>query len=364
MVPAPNDQPPGIERVVLVAILLLVLWLGYRVIVPYLDPIILAIVLAALLHPFFRWVRERLRGRASLAAVLTCALVLLVLLGPVALMGVALVRQGITSLHGIQEWVAGGGMERMMGSGLAARIQHSLSSVFPGLDLGRLDLATSLAGTSSAAAGWLLKTGGSMLGQAGVVLGKLALMIFVLFYFLRDGEKLLGWSLHLLPLRTSQEDRLIRRFREVSRSAILGAFGTAVAQGIAGGIGLAIVGIPGLFWGTVMALASLIPVVGTALVWVPAALYLLAVGSWGKALFLAVYCGVAVGSIDNLLRPLLMSGQARMSTLWLFLAILGGVNAFGLMGLIYGPLVFGLLAVLLYLYEEEFHPFLTRQDSG
>lgn len=359
-----NDAKVRIARSALVAILALVLWLGYRVIRPYLDPLVLAVVLAALLHPLFRWLRDRLKGRASLAALLTCLLVLAVLLGPVALMGGALVRQGISSLHAIQEWVAGGGLERAMSSGAAGRIEHAVGSVIPGFDVGSLDLASTLAGTSSAAAAWLLKTGGGLLGQAGILLGKLALMVFVLFYFLRDGEQLLAAALHLLPLRSSQEERLIRRFKAVSRSAILGAFGTAAAQGVAGGIGLAIVGIPALFWGTVMALASLIPVVGTALVWVPAALYLLAVGSWGKALFLALYCGIAVGSIDNLLRPLLMSGQARMSTLWLFLAILGGIDAFGLMGLIYGPLIFGLLAVLLYLYEEEFHDFLEEQDAG
>jgi len=353
-----------VRRGALVAILLLVLWLAYRVVRPYLDPIILAIVLAALLHPFFRWLQAKLKGRANLAALLTCALVLLLLLGPVALLAGTLVRQGIASLHSIQLWVGAGGLERALASGPVARLQHFVTTFFPGLDLGGFDLAGTLTASSRAAATWLLKSGGSLVGQAGGVLGKLLLMIFVLFYFLRDGRRLLATTLHLIPLDAKQEERLIRRFKAVSRSAILGAFGTAAAQGVAGGIGLAIVGLPALFWGTVMALASLIPVVGTALVWVPAALYLLAVGSWGKALFLTLYCGLAVGSIDNLLRPWLMSGQARMSTLWLFLAILGGIQAFGLMGLIYGPLVFGLLAVLLYLYEEEFQEFLTGQDEG
>lgn len=353
-----------IRRGVLIAILLLVLWLAYRVVRPYLDPILLAVVLAALLHPFFCWLRAKLGDRANLAALLTCAMVLLILLGPVALLGGELIRQGITSLHAIQEWVASGGLERALASGPVARLEHFLAVLVPGLDVGRFDLAGTLTSSSSAGAAWLLKTGGGLLGRAGMVAGKLLLMIFVLFYFLRDGEQLLDATLHLVPLDRSQEERLIARFKNVSRSAILGALGTAVAQGIAGGVGLAIVGIPGLFWGTVMGLASLIPVVGTALVWVPAALYLLAVGSWGKALFLAIYCGIAVGSIDNLLRPLLMSGRARMSTLWLFLAILGGIDAFGLMGLIYGPLVFGILAVVLALYEEEFHDFLAMRDEG
>ena len=346
----------------MIVLLLVVLWLAYRVVRPYLDPLVLATVLAALLHPFFRWLRTRLGGRANLAAALTCGLVLLVLLGPVALLAGALVRQGISSLHSIQQWIASGGLEQALTSGPVARFERLVTTVLPGLDPGRFDLAGAATSASSAAAAWLLRNGGTLVGQAGGLLGKLVLMIFVLFYFLRDGERLVASTLRLVPLDAGQEERLIERFKAVSRSAILGAFGTAAAQGLAGGIGLAVVGLPGLFWGTVMALASLIPVVGTALVWVPAALYLLAIGSWGKALFLVIYCGIAVGSIDNLLRPWLMSGQARMSTLWLFLAILGGIDAFGLVGLIYGPLIFGLLAVLLFLYEEEFREYLT--DPG
>ncbi len=359
-----DETASPIARWVLVAMLALVLWLAFRVVRPYLDPLVLAAVLAGLLHPLHAWLRDRLRGRSSLAAIVVCAVVVALIVGPLVGFGAALVRQGVDSLHAIQAWVAEGGLDRALSSGLAGRAGELLRRYLPGAAMDSLDLETSLARLSQTAATWLLHRGGALLGGAGVALGKLALMIFVLFYFLRDGEALLGRALHLLPLRRSQEERLIRRFKDVSRSAILGAFGTAAAQGIAGGIGLAIVGIPALFWGAAMALASLVPVVGTALVWVPAAAWLLLTGHWGKALFLAGYCAIVVGAIDNLLRPLLMSGQARMSTLWLFLAILGGIDAFGLLGIVYGPLVFGLLAVLLYLYEEEFHDFLARQDAS
>ncbi|HHQ48818.1 MAG TPA: AI-2E family transporter, partial [Acidobacteria bacterium] len=244
-----------VRKSALIVLLLLVLWLAYRVVRPYLDPIILATVLAALLHPFFRWLRTKLGGRANLAAVLACALVLVLLLGPVALLAGALVREGIGSLHSIQRWVGSGGLERAVTSGPVARFEHFVSTLFPGLNLGRFDLAGTVAASSSAAAAWLLRNGGSLVGQAGGLLGKLVLMIFVLFYFLRDGQRLLTSTLHLIPLDAGQEERLIERFKAVSRSAILGAFGTAAAQGLAGGIGLAIVGLPGLFWGTVMALA-------------------------------------------------------------------------------------------------------------
>ncbi len=359
----PAEVTHRVPRLVLVALLLAVLWLSFRIIRPYLDPILLAVILAPMVHPVFRRLRARLGGRATLAAVLTCVIVVVLLLAPVVLLGTALVRQGVESFQAMQQWVTDGHLQQALDTHALDRAKQLVQHAVPMVDLSRLDLEGLILSGSRKAGTFLISKGGTVLGQAGLVVGKLLLMLFVLFYMVRDGEAILASGLHLLPLRRSQEDRLIRRIREVSRSAILGAFGTAAAQGIAGGIGFAIVGIPPLFWGTVMAFASLIPVVGTTLVWGPAVVYLLLIGSWGKALFLGLFCAIVVGSIDNFLRPVLMSGQARMGTLWLFLAILGGIQAFGLLGLVYGPLVFGLLAVLLYLYEEEFNDFLERQDS-
>jgi predicted PurR-regulated permease PerM len=147
----------------------------------------------------------------------------------------------------------------------------------------------------------------------------------------------------------------------VSRSAILGTLGTAAAQGTAAAIGMTLVGLPGLFWGAILAFTSLIPFVGTALVWVPTVGFLLATGHPGKAAFFAAWSILIVGSIDNFLRPILMKGEGGISTLWMFFAVLGGLNLFGLPGLIYGPLIFGLCAVLLLLYRDEFADALAKQ---
>src|SRR5690606_27364726 len=139
---------------------------------------------------------------------------------------------------------------------------------------------------------------------------------------------------------------------------------TAIAQGIAGGLGMWLAGFPGLFWGTMMGFASFIPVVGTALIWVPATLYLFIMGDISWMIFLLIWSIAVVGSIDNLLRPLLMQGSAGMNTLMIFFSLLGGLQLFGLIGLIYGPLIFAITIVLFNLYEEEFQPFLNRQDNS
>jgi predicted PurR-regulated permease PerM len=142
---------------------------------------------------------------------------------------------------------------------------------------------------------------------------------------------------------------------------VLANVATAAAQGIVGGIGLWISGIPALFWGTMMAFTSLIPAVGTAIVWLPAVCYLFILGSWGKGIFLAAWSAVVVGSIDNFLRPFLMKGEGAISSIYLFFAILGGIQLFGIVGVLYGPLILGVAAILLYLYKLEYSELLTEE---
>ncbi len=125
-----------------------------------------------------------------------------------------------------------------------------------------------------------------------------------------------------------------------------------------------VAGFPGLFWGTMMGFASFIPVVGTALIWVPAVAYLFLTGDTTWAIFLTVWSVAVVGSIDNLLRPFLMQGSAGMNTLMIFFSLLGGIQLFGLIGLVYGPLIFAIAIVLFNIYEEEFHSFLDNQDNS
>ncbi|MCU0293532.1 MAG: AI-2E family transporter [Thermoanaerobaculaceae bacterium] len=352
---------PTRGRVVLVILLLSTLFLGFRVIRPYLNPILLAIILGSLLHPVCGWLRRRLGGRRSLAALLSLLLVVVAILGPLALVGIALVSQGMESVEGIQTWVRDGNLDRLLQQPWAERFASFTNRYFPLVDPQRLDVKALILGASQKLGALLLAKGGAILSGTGAILGQFLLFLFVLFYVFKDGEEMLTSFRRLFPLRASQEEMLLARIKGVSRSAILGAFGTAAAQGIVGGIGLAICGLPGLFWGTIMAFASLIPLIGTTLVWGPACVFLAFTGHPGMAVFLAVWCGIGVGSIDNFLRPLLMKGEAEMSTLWIFFSVLGGMQLFGLPGLVYGPLIFGLGAVLLSLYESEFHDFLEEQ---
>ncbi|APF82110.1 hypothetical protein ASZ86_00671 [Vibrio cholerae] len=210
----------------------------------------------------------------------------------------------------------------------------------------------------------LVSISAKILGDATSFVMHFFLMLFVLFFLLRDHDKIISAIRHILPLSRSQEDRLLSEIENVSKSAVMGSFLTAIAQGVAGGIGMWLAGFPGLFWGTMMGFASFIPVVGTALIWIPATLYLFLTGDTTWAIFLAIWSVAVVGSIDNLLRPFLMQGSAGMNTLMIFFSLLGGIQLFGLIGLIYGPLIFAITMVLFNIYEEEFRSFLDQQDRS
>jgi predicted PurR-regulated permease PerM len=344
-------------------LLVVALYLSYRVIQPYLDSIVLAGLLALISYPVHGRILHLVRGRRVVAALLSCLLLMVLVVLPISLLGFALVRQGIRSFALVHGWLRDGGVEQLT---QAPAVTSTLTFLEQQLQISRAelpDLGQTLVSLSGHIGQFLLKSGGSLVQDVSALVLDFVLMLFVLFYLLLEGEGLRRRLLHLLPLPQSHEERLIARVGSVARSALLGSLGTAAAQAFVGAVGLLIVGIPGLFWGVVMGVASLVPVVGTALIWIPACLYLLVIGSWGKALFLALWCSVLVGSVDNLLRPILMKGESGLPTVWLFFSILGGIQYFGLIGLLYGPMVFGLCAVLLYMYEFEFKELLDHLDG-
>ncbi|MCH2175481.1 MAG: AI-2E family transporter [Lentisphaeria bacterium] len=179
------------------------------------------------------------------------------------------------------------------------------------------------------------------------------LMIFVMFYFFRDGHRIFAYIQSINPLPEVYQKRIVHRVTIVFKSAVIGTLMTGFVQGVLCMIGFAFAGIPWLLWGVLSAFASLIPVVGTAMIWVPCCLYLAIIGHTTEAVGLGAYCIIVVGSSDNFLRPLFMKGDTGMSSLIAFFSILGGIQAFGLIGVIYGPLIFGILAVMLYILRIE-----------
>jgi predicted PurR-regulated permease PerM len=347
----------------LLLLLGVVLYFVFKIIQPYFNTIVLAIILASVSFPINRKIESLVRGKRNLAALISCLLLIVVILLPLALITSALIQQGIQSFNAIQTWLADGHLETLLEKPFFEKGLDLLEEYVPSFDPSHFKLNEDLIKLSSGLGKFLLDQGGFILGNVTSLIAKFFLMIFVFFFMVRDGEQISKGLLHLIPLSTTQETQIIERIKAVAESALLGTFLTALAQGVAGGFAFWISGLPGLFWGTMMAFASLIPVVGTALIWVPAVVYLLISGHVGFGIFMGIWCAVVVGSIDNFLRPMFMKGSAGMSPLLIFFAILGGIQLFGFIGILYGPLIFGLAMVLLYIYELEYEDYLKVQDS-
>ena len=362
--PQAPERELNIGHYFLAFLIVLALYFCWQIMRPYVDPVIIALILAALTSPVNEWLVKRLRGRENLAALISCLLLILVIVVPVVIILSVVIRQGIHSFAAIQQWIAAGNFDTLMNSPLVARILGLADKYLPANVMKDMDLGAAVMQVSSTSGKWLVSKGGYFIGNISMVAGKFFIMIFVFFFAIKDLQKMVDYVLHLIPLSSGHETILVKKIKDVASSAILGSFVTAFAQGAAGGIAFAVCGLPGFFWGAVMAFASLIPVVGTALVWVPAAGYLLVSGAWGRSLFLVIWSVLIVGMIDTLLRPLFMKGGAGMSTVLIFFSILGGISYFGLTGLLYGPLVFGITMVLLYIYDLEFEAFLARQDKS
>jgi predicted PurR-regulated permease PerM len=342
-----------------------------------LHAIVLAILLASLFAPLHRRVLGRLPTWPNLSAFLSLALVFLVLLVPAGALLSALVGQGITSIQSGQQWIAEGRLQEAVKRIDLASLMEKPSLRFlrkpletwlgvsdlKDVDINNSRLADTLANSGQRLLNLLGRCIAPLIAGTGQVLVGFAVMLFVLFFAFRDGQRTIDYVRHLLPLSRTQEDALLDRMRDVSRAVVLGTGVTAVAQGVAAMIAFAIVGIPALFWGTALAVASLVPVVGTAVVWIPAVVYLVLAGKTGSAIFLAVWCVVVVGSLDNVLRPIVMGGRAGMPSLVVFFSVVGGIQLFGPMGIVYGPLVFGVCAVCIYTYELENAHFLRSQAA-
>ncbi|MCL1145944.1 AI-2E family transporter [Shewanella marinintestina] len=349
------------------AILLLALAIAcyacYLLVSPYLGAIVLAFIVAILVMPFHIRVQQHLPNSPNMASVVSCTSVTVMVLIPLLFVAIAIMNEGINFMGNAYQWLTDGGAKDFLAHPYIQSGVSLLNKWLP-FDTIKIDEVVQQAAVKvTQLSSSFLTASTGLLGDVADTVLSFSLMLFVLFFFLRDQEKIIAGVRHIIPLSRSQEELLFDEVKMVAKSAVFGAFLTALAQGALGGIAMAMAGFSGLFWGSMMAFASFIPFVGTAMIWLPASIYLFITGDWQWALFLMAWGILVIGSIDNFLRPWLMQGNTGMSTLLLFFSLLGGLQLFGLIGLIYGPIIFAVTLVLARLYEIEFQDFIEQQDK-
>jgi predicted PurR-regulated permease PerM len=330
------------------------LYLVWRIVAPLWQPLMWAVLLGALLAPSNARLARRLGNRPRLAAGLTTVGVVLLLLLPVLAIGAAVAAQAAQLLSRIDTQAI---RSTSLDLSHAPFLQKPLAwlEATVGISWGQIE-GWIVAGTKHLLQVMASSGGAVMLGAIGTIVS-FVLMLFVLFFVLRDGPTLAARVVRMVPIEAHLRGRLWRHLIDVTRAVFMGIGLTAIVQGFLLGTGFAIAGLPSpLVFGVLGALFALVPVVGTAIIWVPGVLWLVAQGQPGHALFMAGWGILVVGSVDNFLRPILISGRVEVPTLAVFIGVMGGLAAFGFVGLFLGPIVLGLLVALFRFTSETLAP--------
>jgi predicted PurR-regulated permease PerM len=332
----------------LFAVTLAFLWL----IRGFLQPIFWAVALGIVVAPAYRRILQWVRGRENVAALLTVVLVVVLFILPLIGVGAAVTNEA-AGLY--QRWSTSG----LEVEGLFQQGQRWMPQVMAALERFGLDPARLGSQISSAAvaASQFVASRALAIGQDTLRITVLFfLMLYLLFFFLRDGQRLLEGVIRVLPLGDARERHLLDRFAEVSRATIKGTLVVGIAQGAIGGVTFALLGIGApVLWGVVMALLSILPAVGSALVWLPAAIVLLVNGRIWAGIVLILVGVLVIGLTDNFLRPLLVGRDTRLPDYLILLATLGGLTAFGLAGIIVGPIIAAFFLSVWRMAHTEFH---------
>jgi predicted PurR-regulated permease PerM len=332
------------------AAVILLGYLVYRVFAPFLIPLGWAAVLVVLFFPLHKRLTKRMgetRAAVFSTFVVTCLLIL-----PTLGLAVLFVREAFEAVVGMQTAFAQGHIP-WVNNAWSWLVAHSPGGT--GRDLS--SLVTQAGETLGTRAAGILS---AVLAHTAMFFFELFVTLFALFFFFRDGDGLMKVLHGVLPFEKSSRDRMIGRARDLIRASVSTSLVVAAVQGIICGTAFAIVGIHApVFWGAGMAFFSLLPVIGSAVIWGPAVIWLLSTGDWVRALILLALCAGLTSGVDSLLRPLLLSGHTRLNTLLIFISVIGGVAVFGAIGLVLGPIVVASAAGILDAYTK-----MSAAESG
>ena len=322
----------------------------------FLMAIFMAGLFTAILAPLHRRLTVRLGGRENVASALTVIAIVLLVLIPLAVLITLVVTQAITVSQSISPWVESFIQEPTTITHYLEKIPY-YDKLLPYRDI-IIQKSGQFVGTIST---FLIDSLSSFTKMTMGAIFSSVIMLYVMFYFLTMGDVLLEKILYFLPLRDDEEQKLLRRFTSVTRATIKGTIIIGIMQGTLCGLAFAIAGIQGpVFWGTVMAVMSIVPAVGTAIIWLPALLVLGMMGNISGVIILAIGCGVIAGNLDNIVRPRLVGKDTEMHDLFVLFGTLGGMSMFGLLGIIIGPLIAALFITLWEIYGELFSEYLPE----
>ncbi len=333
-----KDRRDQARWFVLLAIMAGAIYLCWLMLLPFIGVLLWASVLTVAFEPLYDRLLHRIK-KPELAAALTCLLVILIIGVPLALISWAIIHELTPAISDLQ-------------GGIAQALDPNSELTGPTVRwLGEhMDLAKVRAQATEQlgeAGSWLAGRTLGIVGGVLTVLIQTLFVLFVMYYLFRDGKQVREALSSVIPLRNRQTYEIFMRTREVISASLYGVLVIAVIQGALGGLAFWALGLPSaIVWGLVMVFLSLIPMAGAFIVWVPAAIFLAVGGSWIKALLLTLWGSIVIGLVDNFLRPKLVGERAKLHELFIFFAVLGGLQLFGLLGIVLGPVVLAIALAL------------------
>ncbi len=339
-----------IRNYLFLGLLLGVTILFFWVLAPFAYPIFWAAVIAGLTYPLYERLNRSL-NHPNLSTTITLVIVVVIIVLPLLIFGVLLFREVFNLYASID------GSRGQIGS-LVQRVidfvQHS--RYFADLNIDQQTIAQKVAEASNDVLGYLFKMLRSFTQNSLILFAQFILMLYTLFFFIRDGKKLLNKLMYLLPLGDKYEALLYNKFTSTARSTLKGTLVVGIIQGVLTSILFAITGVPGaIIWGIITAVASIIPATGSAMVWAPAGIIMLVLGNVWQGILILVVGALVIGTIDNLLRPALVGKDLQMHPVIILFSTLGGVALFNISGFVIGPIIAAVFMAFWDLYEQYYH---------
>lgn len=352
-----------LQRTVFLLLLAAVTAAFVWVLSPFFGAVFWAVALTLLFHGVFERISARVGRRRNVAAILTLLLVILIVVVPMVLVGSAIIDE----LANVTQRVRSGEINfRAYFTQIVDAMPHWLTDQLGRFGVFNVQDAIDKISATLLAGGQALTTKVVTIGQNTLIwLVNLGIMLYLLFFFLRDGRALAGLIRRSTPMSEEQTQALLGKFATVVRATVKGTIVVALVQGVLGGLALWVVGIHGaVVWGALMALLSLVPAVGSALIWAPVAIYLLATGSIAQGVGLIAWGVLAIGMVDNLLRPILVGKDTKLPDWVVLLTTIGGISLMGISGFVIGPVIAALFMAAWGLFDQERGQLLERPPES
>jgi predicted PurR-regulated permease PerM len=337
------------------AVFLFLLAQLYSLFSGFLVPLVWTVILVLTFYPLYTFVLRLLPGRRSTASLLMTVLIILLVAVPIFFLSSVLAGQVIDFYQHVQEAIQSGELQQFLSSWQDTFVGRLWQKWGPRISTADIDIPSLALQGANVASQFIVGQATGIAKNLLVFLFDILITSFSLFFLFRDGEELYKTLRDLIPMEPEHKDAIFQQFYETISAVVQGMIATAAAQGVLAGIGFWTLGMEfSFFLACAAALLSLQPLGGSAVVWLPCALYLGFAGSWTKAVILIVYGTLIISGIDNVIRPLIIGGRTKLPTFFLFFGILGGLQAYGFLGIFLGPVLLATIMAFVNIYKEEY----------